>query len=412
MQVNILARKVRHQRVFAGLGVLRWPLVSWLGSLNIGLGAGKSLARRAIWNFHLPKPHFDRLDNFSSPSHKLFLRYIAFVAAIFTVGSLSPVNTSFAPTDSYRGETDTVWDITSDITLMTDQDGYLTKLNPQTGAGDRSSVQGRLLHTVTAGETVSTIAAKYGLKSSTILWNNDVVKPASIKINQQLLVPPADGVYHRVGKGEGIEKIAKAYQVNGATIMKQNNIIGDTVLTPGDELFIPEGKRLIAQTPARTLRSTPARIASAGRVNSALDGTLSDTGDSPIGGKLFIFPTHGKITQGFRPGHYAVDVGNPDRPAVWAAGDGKIVAVVEACGDVSRGCGGGYGNHVIVDHGNGMQTLYAHLTYSTVQIGDEVKQGQVIGKMGRSGRVHGATGIHLHFEVHKNGVKVSPSKYY
>ncbi len=406
--VNINARKARHQRVFAGVNVLRWPLLSFLGSLEIGIK--KSISRGSVWNFHLPRLQF---DHFSSSSHKLFLRYVAFVAALFIVGSLSPVNTSFVPADSYRGETDNFWDIVPDTTLITDQDGYLTKLNPQTGIGDRNLVRDRLFHTVAAGETVSTIAAKYSLKSSTIVWNNDIAKSNSIRVNQQLIVPPVDGVYHRVSKGEGIEKIAKNYHVNGADILKQNNMTSGTLLASGDELFIPQGKPLIAQTPARANRNTPARIASLGRAYSALEGTaLSDALNSPVGEKPFIFPTHGKLTQGFHPGHYAVDIGNVDRPAIWAAGDGKIVEVVGGCVDVSRSCGGGYGNHVIIDHGNGLKTLYAHLTYSTVQAGEEVKQGQVIGKMGRSGRVHGATGIHLHFEVHKDGVKVLPSKYY
>ncbi len=387
---------------------MRWPLFSRLGSFSVGKGAIK----KAIWNFHLPKAQFDR---FSSPSHKLFLRYVAFVAAIFVIGSLSPVNTSFAPSDSYYGDTSNSWDIMPDTAIMTDQDGYLTKLNPQTNVGDRTSVRDKLLHTVFAGETVSTIAAKYNIKSSTILWTNNISNANSIRINQQLLIPPVDGVYHRVSKGEGISKIAKVYNVSDTIISKQNNLTSGTLLAPGDELFIPGG-RPIAQSPARASASrfTPARIASANRAgNAVLDGTILDnTQESPIEGKPFIFPTRGKLTQGFRPGHYALDIGNPDRPAVWATGDGKIVAVIGGCGEVSASCGGGYGNHVIIDHGNGLKTLYAHLTYSSVQVGESVQQGQVIGKMGRSGRVHGRTGIHLHFEVHKDGVKVVPSKYY
>ncbi len=71
-----------------------------------------------------------------------------------------------------------------------------------------------------------------------------------------------------------------------------------------------------------------------------------------------------------------------------------------------------YGNYIIIDHGNGLQTLYGHMEYLAVSQGDHVTQGQVIGKMGRTGNVRGRTGIHLHFEVRVNGVKKNPGAYF
>jgi murein DD-endopeptidase MepM/ murein hydrolase activator NlpD len=73
---------------------------------------------------------------------------------------------------------------------------------------------------------------------------------------------------------------------------------------------------------------------------------------------------------------------------------------------------GGYGNHVIIDHGNGYKTLYAHMDYLTVSQGQYVSQGEAIGRMGATGRVYGRTGIHLHFEVHQNGVKLNPGGFF
>ena len=108
----------------------------------------------------------------------------------------------------------------------------------------------------------------------------------------------------------------------------------------------------------------------------------------------------------------AIDIGDRSQPPVWAAGGGKVIKVVNNCDRVSYGCGGGYGNNVIVDHGNGLKTLYAHLEYTSVSVGDQVAQGTVLGKMGRSGNVRGATGIHLHFEVQLNGKKEVPGDYY
>jgi len=81
---------------------------------------------------------------------------------------------------------------------------------------------------------------------------------------------------------------------------------------------------------------------------------------------------------------------------------------------VKSQCGwnGGYGCVVVLDHGDGFQTLYAHLSELAAAVGDSVGQGSQIGTMGNTGRVYGATGIHLHFEVVDNGVKKNPLAYY
>ena len=74
--------------------------------------------------------------------------------------------------------------------------------------------------------------------------------------------------------------------------------------------------------------------------------------------------------------------------------------------------GNGYGTYVIIDHGDGVQTLYGHMSSLNVVEGQWINQGDVIGIMGNTGRVYGATGIHTHWEVMVNGVKVNPANYY
>lgn len=97
--------------------------------------------------------------------------------------------------------------------------------------------------------------------------------------------------------------------------------------------------------------------------------------------------------------HSGVDfAGKPGTP-IYATGDG----VVEANGSMS-----GYGIVVVVNHGYGYKTVYAHLSKATVKPGEKVKRGHVIGKLGRTGA---ATGPHLHYEVIKNGQKVNPMNY-
>jgi murein DD-endopeptidase MepM/ murein hydrolase activator NlpD len=116
----------------------------------------------------------------------------------------------------------------------------------------------------------------------------------------------------------------------------------------------------------------------------------------------WIRPTKGIITQGFHNGHPAYDIADSSRPDILAVMAGTVV-------DTGTGWDGGYGNNVWIDHGNGYKTHYAHMTEFYVQVGDAVTQGQVIGQMGNTGRVYGITGIHLHFEVSYDGVKISPS---
>ena len=126
----------------------------------------------------------------------------------------------------------------------------------------------------------------------------------------------------------------------------------------------------------------------------------------PIEGARFIFPTRGKITQGFYAGHYALDISDNSKPPVWAAATGKVVKAS------SGTWGGGQGNYIIIDHGDGFKTLYSHLDHLDVKVGDVVKQGQVIGQMGNTGDVKGRTGIHLHWEVIKDGIKQDPADFY
>lgn len=300
---------------------------------------------------------------------------------------------------------------------LADDDGYFTKVNPQTLSADRSTLNDYLVHTVSAGETLSAIAATYGLKSNTILWANGLMNANSLRTGQELLIPPGDGVYHKVGKNETLDKIAKAYSISIEEIMKKNSLADKTVVANQD-IFIPGGKPIVVTAPKVVAnRNTPSRVTSSTRVDTVSQvntGAVLEGAEQviPAEGKIFIFPTNGKITQGYHKGHYALDIGNRSQPAVWAAGAGTVVKVYEGCGWISYRCGGGYGNHVIIDHGNGFQTLYAHLNYVSVKNGDYVDQGQALGQMGRSGNAYGATGIHLHFEVRKGSTKVAPQNYY
>ncbi len=409
LAVNEAARRARHQRVLAK--------VSTLPSLPQALNGLQNMSQvftakgKSIKNILTPYIHFREKEVGSavSASNKLFKRYTAIVAFVFVIGSISPLMAD----DLYANGS---YNLTGEVeygsgALLADNEGYLTKINPQTDSGDRSTMHDKLTHTVTDGETVSTIAHSYGLKTQTLLWENGLANANSIRVGQKLFVPPVDGVTHYAKKSDTVDKLAKAYGVPADSIKRQNGLVAAN-LTLGQAVFIPGAKPLEEETIA--VRTTPIRVGTGTRVNGVASGgaILPGSNAIPSGSKPFITPTRGKLTQGFHKGHYAYDIADSSMPPVWAASSGKVVKAVSGCAKVSHGCGGGYGNHIIIDHGNGLQSLYAHLVSTDLKVGDNVTQGQVIGQMGRSGNVRGKTGIHLHFEVRLNGVKQVPGNYY
>ena len=97
--------------------------------------------------------------------------------------------------------------------------------------------------------------------------------------------------------------------------------------------------------------------------------------------------------------HSGIDFGGKTGDPVYATADGKVVG---------SSYDSALGHHIIIDHSNGIRTVYAHLSKREVSVGDRVKKGNTIGKLGSSGR---STGPHLHYEVYKNGVAVDPKQY-
>lgn len=398
--VNLSARKARHEKVFAKSTFLKVPQ---LGSV-LRSAAKSSQGAKSFLSPYLHGRKREVIESNAHITNNLFKRYTAMVALLFIVGSVTPMQAN----GLYAGEYGEYYVDTSAFQngILSDGEGYLTKMNPQTHQGDRSSMTDNLTHTVKSGETLSVIANGYGLKTNTVLWANGLANANSLKVGQKLVIPPVDGVTHSVGSNESIDKIAEKYKVDAEAIQKQNGLLADATVSAGDKIYIPDGK------PIAPPRAAPARVGSSSR---SVSGTsvavgapvaLADSTAAPAGGASFIFPTRGKITQGFHAGHYAYDIADVSKPPIWAAGAGTIIKAS------SGTWGGGYGNHIIIDHGNGLKTLYAHMDYLSVGVGDYVTQGQVLGRMGNTGNVRGRTGIHLHWEVIKNGVKQVPGNYY
>lgn len=242
---------------------------------------------------------------------------------------------------------------------------------------------------VKPGDTVSQIAEKFGVTADTIRWENNLASLNSIKPGQTLRVLPVPGVRHKVARGETIYSIAKKYNANPQAIVDfPFNTFSDNEtfsLAVGQDLIVPDGEK------PNEVRWSPTRNIAQTTPNA---GAVSASG-------RFVWPIGGRITQGFRYYHRGIDIATALGTPVLAADAGRVI--VAGWPD-----NGGYGNRVVIDHGNGYQTLYAHLSKVSVVIGQTVNAGNVIGLEGSTGR---STGPHLHFEIKKNGVYQNPLDY-
>lgn len=285
--------------------------------------------------------------------------------------------------------------------LSATDDGFLMKSGAQTAEESRVGMTDIIEYTVESGDSVSTIARRFGVSANTILWENNIANANSLKVGSTLRILPVSGLSHTAAAGDTVEKLAAKYKIDAKALAAQNNIGEGGSLVAGTRLILPGARKEIELAPARVAtRAVASSGATRGKVQTAAAISPSKSG------KWMIKPTDGIYTQYFKSGHYAVDIANRAQPGIVAA----------AAGTVSKAqCGwnGGYGCMVVIDHGDGVQTLYAHMAGTpAVSAGDAVGQGDVIGKMGKTGNVHGKTGIHTHFEVIVNGKKKNPLAFY
>lgn len=276
--------------------------------------------------------------------------------------------------------------------LALSEEGFLIKPTRQAVSSDFSKLTDALEYTIESGDTLSGLAARFGLKEQTILQNNTIPNKHRLKVGDKLIIPPVDGIRHIVAKNEKIADIAKKYRVKEEAILNQNGLNKENLtLAEGRKLIIPGAIKVISRYTTTKGYYAPGTITGLKYVG-------------PVGGTL-IKPAAGKLTQGFRRGHYALDIGNRKKGPIFASANGKVTKA-------QCGWNGGYGCMILVDHENGLQTLYAHNEKLYVKVGDSVTQGQTIAWMGNTGRVRGVTGIHVHFEVIENGIKKNPWKYF
>lgn len=322
-----------------------------------------------------------------------------------TAGSPAPEVSTPPPSDAPA----------ADVPLSTDVPPTETAAAPPPVAPKTYAVQ--------AGDTMYSIARKHGVSVDAVLWANNLTDANVLKQGQQLVIPPSTGKLHTVKDGDTLDSIAQTYAVSKTGIALVNGVAEDSSLSAGQRLLIPVAVKPPAADPAFTpppLRAassadpvpiappadagtgspTPPLISAMAPLITA-PGVLTATGVPTVtvtnktvpklAWPIPISPPKSGVSQGFRPGHTGIDIYGPLGTPIKAAAAGTVkMAEKDPTGF------NGYGWIVIVDHGNGISTWYAHCGGFSVKAGDKVQAGDTIGTVGMTGRT---TGPHLHFEL-------------
>jgi murein DD-endopeptidase MepM/ murein hydrolase activator NlpD len=307
------------------------------------------------------------------------------VAQASTQNGIMLASNQFGTTNSSTPNTTTI------------QENVIVKTNP--ADIENFSRHGTTTYDVKAGDSIVSIASSFGISPQTIMIENKLDETSKIKPGQQLTILPTTGISLTIKESDTMEAILKKYKITEDDFLDANNLetfddldIGAVVVIPMDSVSMP-AKPKSANPVFVKNESNKVALKQAESPADLIKDILS-----------FIWPTTVRtITQGFSSRHTGLDISNSQKIEIYAAEDGFV--------ELSGYQANGYGNTIVINHGNGFKTRYGHASVLKVTAGQYVVKGQVIAIQGNTGRVRGATGIHLHFEIIKNGKKVNPLVY-
>lgn len=198
------------------------------------------------------------------------------------------------------------------------------------------------------------------------------------------------GIYHTVRAGENLYRIGKAYGVPHGRLAQVNRLRDPSRIFPGQRLFVPGADRTL---PVDVIAPRDRAVA-----------VGPDDGPLPVSERPFAWPIeNGTVSSAFGPRglgfHDGIDIAAAPGTPVLAAADGAVAYAAELRG---------YGRVIIVRHDDGYATVYAHNRENRVREGQRVRRGEVIAKVGASGR---ASGPNLHFEVRRDNTARNPLFY-
>ncbi len=262
------------------------------------------------------------------------------------------------------------------------------------------------VYTVHSGDTISSVAQMFNVSKSTITSANDLSNNQTLKEGMVLAIPPVSGRIHNVKNGDTITSISKKYKVKDIDIAVYNDLEINSDLTPGDTLIIPDSN--FNDTTTENPTPKPTKNTKNAKNSPIINQDKSNSG--PITahpmrvnikvdlGNALLRPVSINVSRRSQGAHgiygSAVDLAAPIGTPIMASADGVVVLAK------SEGFNGGYGKYVIIMSnidGNVVQTIYGHMSQVLAITGMQVHRGDLIGKVGQTGR---ATGPHVHFEVH------------
>ncbi|MDR1373349.1 MAG: M23 family metallopeptidase [Treponema sp.] len=233
------------------------------------------------------------------------------------------------------------------------------------------------LYTVRRGDSVSRIAVNHALSMDAVIASNNIPNVKRLREGDTIRIPNMDGIPYTVRRGDTLLQISSSQGIPLEAILDANDIQSDTI-NPGMVLFLPGAR----------MRTEDLKMAL---------------------GEFFIYPIRGRLSSSFgwrndpftgeRRYHAAIDLAASTGTPIKAAMDGRVSMV---------GVNSVYGKYIILTHSNGYQTMYAHMSVTSVRQGTYINQGVKIGEVGSTGY---STGPHLHFAVYKNGRALNPLEF-
>jgi len=303
-------------------------------------------------------------------------------------------NMSVLDTSSIDPDAKSVASSRPDATIV-DDGALMTDDTQGTDAGTNSYVSSSesiTTYTVKEGDTLGKIASKFGISKNTILYANTDVK-TTLKVGQVLVILPVDGVSYTVKKGDTIESVAKAYKADATDIEVYNDISGKG-LKIGQVLVVPGGvavKKVVKPQPKIQSDDTSS-IKIADKSDNKIEKTQASPEDISSGNGIlndYIWPLPkgtGRVSQRLHDDN-AYDFAAPRGTPIYAIQDGTVLIAD------GSGYNGGYGLYVVINFDDGGQAIFGHMSRVVAEAGEIVKQGDIIGYVGSTGR---STGNHVH----------------
>lgn len=313
------------------------------------------------------------------------------VASIFTGPEASAQTETLASTSSQNSQTmplleaatapDPSLKVTTGV-VMDGGEALLAATGPSTSAPDQINTGSDQIsvYIIRSGDTLAGIADMFGVSVNTILWANNLTRSTPLQVGQNLVILPVSGVIVTVAKGNTLQSIAKKYNGDAGDIASFNDMAVTDKLSIGDTIIIPDGEASYSVSNITTKSSS-----------KTYEPLLVNVSSLPDYNSYYLKPfIGGRIRSQGLHGHNAVDYSMPTGSSLYAAASGIVII------SKSYGYNGGYGEYVAIQHPNGTETVYGHMSNPIVTVGQTVTQGELIGLSGNTGN---STGPHLHFEV-------------